>query len=276
KVALTTFILSHLYRGSRSLVTRGFGPAGGPFWILQLWLQSYFPQYRPLPYDKQNYTTLGIALDQGKLKQNSFRECFKFFYSCSSISPSQFTPYSPGWLKLPVHIPSSKLALDDIWSSFLIPRDLQYGLAIGNSSVGKAGVEYYSPNQFAREEAIKKRRNKDSISRQGQEKDKRPSKNANRELILPNIKHYVGVPGSSHSSVNHHEKSVANEATLPIYAESPDLSVEKARNLEELRGNLPSLLANFQDAKKQKDEYSQIFRRQRIRRTSITKRVPGR
>ncbi|KAH0753625.1 hypothetical protein KY290_023895 [Solanum tuberosum] len=384
KVALAPFILSHLYRGCRSLVTRGFAPAGGPFWILQLWLQSYFPQYRPFPYDTQNCMTLGIALAQGKLKQNSFRECFKFFYSCSSISPNQFTPYSPGWLQLAEHIPSNKLALDDIWSNFLIPRDLQYGLAIGNSSVGKAGVEYYSPNQFARqfgltqtvplpphqsvnasplerivfnsesgirevdskfdqlkrnfsvvefhpnpkctpsfeswwstyisktrtesveqildriigEEAIKKRRNK------GQEKDKRPSKNAKRELVLPNIEHSHGVPGSSHSSVNRHEKSVDDEnvahvssdvkspaaqysaevldkakaevqkllmmplqqvllpenyssleAALPIYAESPDLLVEKARNLEELRRNLPSLLANFQEAKKQKDEY---------------------
>lgn len=151
KVALAPFILSHLYRGCRSVVTRGFSNAGGPFWILQLWLQSYFPQYRPLPYDTKNCRTFGIALAQGNLKQNSFRECFTFFYSCSSVSPSQFIPYSPGWLQLAEHIPSSKAALDAIWSSFLIPRDLQYGLALGNSSVGKAGVEYYSPNQFARQ-----------------------------------------------------------------------------------------------------------------------------
>uniref|UniRef100_M1DGF2 Uncharacterized protein n=1 Tax=Solanum tuberosum TaxID=4113 RepID=M1DGF2_SOLTU len=45
------------------------------------------------------------------------------------------------------------------------------------------------------------------------------------------------------------------EVDLPIYVESPDLSIEKSRNLEELRRNLPSLLANFQEAKKQKDEY---------------------
>ncbi|WMV28037.1 hypothetical protein MTR67_021422 [Solanum verrucosum] len=45
------------------------------------------------------------------------------------------------------------------------------------------------------------------------------------------------------------------EAALPIYVESPDLSIEKSRNLEELRRNLLSLLANFQEAKKQKDEY---------------------
>ncbi|KAK4715256.1 hypothetical protein R3W88_013594 [Solanum pinnatisectum] len=324
KVSLAPFILSHLYRGCRNLVTRGFDP---------------------LPYDTQNCTTLGIALAKGKLKQNSFRECFKFFYSCSSISPSQFTPYSPGWLKLAVHIPSSKLALDDIWSSFLIPRDLQYGLAIGNSSVGKAGVEYYSSNQFAPqfgltqtvplpphwslnasplekivfnsesgirevdlkfdqlkrnfsvvefhpnpkctpsfeswwstyisktrtesaeqildriigEEAIKKRRNKGI-------------KNAKRELVLPVS--YI-LEAKIHSSVNRNEKSVTDEkllmmpleqvllpenyssleGALPIYTESPDLSVEKSRNLEELRRNLPSLLANFQEAKKQKDEY---------------------
>lgn len=45
------------------------------------------------------------------------------------------------------------------------------------------------------------------------------------------------------------------EAALPIYVESPDLSVEKAHDLEELRRNLPFLQANFQEAKKQMDEY---------------------
>ncbi|WMV29502.1 hypothetical protein MTR67_022887 [Solanum verrucosum] len=128
-------------------------------------------------------------------------------------------------------------------------------------------------------EAIKKRRNKD-------------------------IEHSPYVLGSSHSSVNRHDKFVAYEnvaplssdvkspiaqysaevldkdkaevqkllmmpfqqvllsenysyleVALPIYAESPDLSVEISRDLEELRKYLPSLLANFQEAKKQKDEY---------------------
>lgn len=45
-------------------------------------------------------------------------------------------------------------------------------------------------------------------------------------------------------------------AALPIYATSPDLSVEEARDLEEFRRNLPSLLAKFEEAKKQQDEYN--------------------
>nr|XP_016480680.1 PREDICTED: uncharacterized protein LOC107801805 [Nicotiana tabacum]XP_016480681.1 PREDICTED: uncharacterized protein LOC107801805 [Nicotiana tabacum] len=84
KLAFAPFVLSHLYRGCRDLVLRRFGCAGGPFWILQLWLQSYFPEYGPLTYESQNCPTYGVSLAQGKLKHKSFQECFKFFYSCSS------------------------------------------------------------------------------------------------------------------------------------------------------------------------------------------------
>lgn len=159
KLALAPFVLSHLYRGCRDLVLRRFGCAGGPFWILQLWLQSYFPEYGPLTYEPKNCLTYGVSLAQGKLKHKSFQECFKFFYSCSSRSPSQFTPFffrtlGPEWQRLSLHhhcITSSKQDLSDIWSSYLIARDLHYGLVLGNSIFCKAGVEYYSPNQFARQ-----------------------------------------------------------------------------------------------------------------------------
>ncbi|KAK4716015.1 hypothetical protein R3W88_014353 [Solanum pinnatisectum] len=351
KIALAPFVLSHLYRGCRNLVTREFGTAGGPFWILQLWLQFYFLEYRPLPYDSQNCSTFGMALAQGKLKQNNFQECFKFFYSCPSITPSQFTPFSPEWLRL----------------FFLIVRDLQYGLALGNSSFGKAGVEYYSPNQFARqfgltqtvplpphqsfnassldrmiifnsvnciqevdsrfvqlkrkfsvvpfhanpkctssfeswwstyirktrtesteeildriiaEEGTKKRRNKD--------KDERPCKNAKRELVLP-----VSKPPAQYSAQVLEKAKLEIQkllmmplqkllllenystlvAALPIYAESPDLSIEKARDLEELRKHLPSLLKNFQEAKKQQDEYCKTATKKFMLVTKLVKKL---
>ncbi|XP_059306582.1 uncharacterized protein LOC132058031 [Lycium ferocissimum] len=159
KLALAPFELSHLYRGCRDLVTREFGRSRGPFWILQLWLQSYFPEYGPWPFDSQNCPTFGVSLARGKLKQKSFRECFKFFCSCSSRTPSQFTPFSskthgPEWLTLSLHHhcrTSSKQELSDIWSSYLIARDLHYGLHLDKSILSKAGVEYYAPNQYARQ-----------------------------------------------------------------------------------------------------------------------------
>ncbi|PHT37479.1 Protein kinase G11A [Capsicum baccatum] len=80
--------------GCRDLVIKSFGHVGGPFWILQLWLQSYFTEYGPSTYDSKNRSTYGVPLAQGKLKNKSFRECFKFFYSCTSSTHSQFTPFS--------------------------------------------------------------------------------------------------------------------------------------------------------------------------------------
>lgn len=159
KLALAPFVLSHLYRGCRDLVIKRFGHAGGPFWILQLWLQSYFPEYEPSTYDSKDCPTYGLPLAQGKLKHKRFQECFKFFYSCSSRTPSQFTPFScrtlgPELLRLSLHHhcrTSNKQDLSDSWFSYLIARDLHYGLSVDKIITSKAGVEYYAPNQFAQQ-----------------------------------------------------------------------------------------------------------------------------
>ncbi|KAH0672562.1 hypothetical protein KY290_024790 [Solanum tuberosum] len=309
KVALAPFILSHIYRGCRSLVTQGFGTTGGPFW-----------QWRS---HMVNEVVLALR----------FTQLYDFWDFPGS---SQFTLYSPGWLRLAVHIPSIRLPPHQSVNASPLERivfDSESGIREVDSRFDQlkrnfSVVEFHpkpkctpsfeswwstyiskTRTESSEEildtiiagEAIKKRRNKDSISQQ--EKD-RPTKSAKRELVLPDIEHSPDVLCSSHSSVNRHDKSVAYEnvaplssdvksptaqystevldkdkaevqkllmmpfqqvllpenyssleAALPIYAESTDISVEISHDLEELRRNLPSLLANFQELKKQKDEY---------------------
>ncbi|KAK6789237.1 hypothetical protein RDI58_013036 [Solanum bulbocastanum] len=189
---------------------------------------------------------------------------------------------------------------------------------------GKAGVEYYSPNQFARQfsltqtvplpphqsvnassldrriifnsvnciqevdariiagEGTKKRRNK------GKDKDERPCKNAKRDLVLPASK-----PPAQYSAqvlekakpeiqkllMMPLQKLLLSEnystlvAALPIYAESPDLSIEKARDLGELKKHLPSLLTNFQEAKRQQDEYCRTAAKKFMLVTKLVKKL---
>lgn len=43
-VNIPVLVLSHLYRGIYELISKQFKAAGGPLWILQLWLKSYFPE----------------------------------------------------------------------------------------------------------------------------------------------------------------------------------------------------------------------------------------
>ncbi|KAH0675261.1 hypothetical protein KY285_023062 [Solanum tuberosum] len=83
----------------------------------------------------------------------------------------------------------------------------------------------------------------DSISSQGQEKGKRPSKNAKRELVLPNIEHSAGVPGSSHSAVNRHEKSVVEEDVVPLSSDVKSPTAQySAEVLEKAKAEIQKLL----------------------------------
>ncbi|KAH0669406.1 hypothetical protein KY285_025772 [Solanum tuberosum] len=260
KVALSPSILSHLYRGCRSLVTQGFGTAGGPFWQ---W-RSHMVLVNASPLGRIIFDS-----ESGIREVDSRFDQLKRDFSVVEFHPNpKCTPSFESW-----------------WSTYI-------------SKTRTKSAEEILDTIIARE-AIKKRRNKGI-----QEKDGRPRKSAKRELVLPDIEHSPYVLGSSHSSVNRHDKFVAYENVAPlssdvksptaqysaevldkdkaevqkllmmpfqqvllpekysslevalhIYVESPDLSVEISRDLEELRRNLPSLLANFQEAKKQKDEY---------------------
>lgn len=159
KLALAPLVMSNLYHGCRDIVTGKFDYARGPFWILQLWLQAYFPEHQPFISVDGNPPTYGQALADGVLRPKTFNQYFLFFNKCSSRTASQFRPFSarkfgPEWFKRSLDPFFQKLnspELKDIWASYLIARDIPYCIVPDESSKCKCGVEHYSPNQFARQ-----------------------------------------------------------------------------------------------------------------------------
>ncbi|KAK4730805.1 hypothetical protein R3W88_023793 [Solanum pinnatisectum] len=159
KLAFAPFVLSNLYHGCTEIIMGRFLNERGPFWILQFWLQSYFPEFRPSTLDNCNFPTYGYPLAEGVLRPKLFKEYVPFFHICPSRTASQFTPFSsrkfgPVWFKKSLDPDFQKLnkpELQDIWASYLIARDLPYSPLLDESLKCKSGVEHYSPNQFARQ-----------------------------------------------------------------------------------------------------------------------------
>ncbi|RAL51687.1 hypothetical protein DM860_010405 [Cuscuta australis] len=153
KLALAPLVLSSLYSVCRDIVANKFDGSGGPLWVLQFWIQSYFPEYRPLVAGIVNSRTYGHPLAKSVLKPQTFNHYFEFFLACPSRTPAQFAPFSrgtcgPEWFKKSVDAASRSLPwseLNEIWASYLLPRDLHCSL------LGRARSERYSPNQFARQ-----------------------------------------------------------------------------------------------------------------------------
>nr|GMD41509.1 uncharacterized protein LOC109181345 [Ipomoea batatas] len=154
--------VSIMYAGTS--VVNEFDGGGGPLWLLQFWIQSYFPEYRPLISDAVSAPMYGYPLAKGVLRAKTFNQCFTFFLTCSSRPPSQFTPFSSGtygpeWFKKSLHPKFHKLLhskeVNDIWASYLLPRDLHYSLLVDGSPnckcKCKCTLEHYNPNQFARQ-----------------------------------------------------------------------------------------------------------------------------
>lgn len=77
-------VLASLYRVLYflSLMPFDFNNLAGPLWILDLWLQVYFPQFRQpdvsgFPEDQ----VLGMVFEnQDKFDSPSYSECFQYFY----------------------------------------------------------------------------------------------------------------------------------------------------------------------------------------------------
>ncbi|XP_016457228.2 uncharacterized protein LOC107781102 [Nicotiana tabacum] len=159
KLSLAPFLLSNLYHGCADIINGKFQYERGPLWILQFWLQSYFPEFRPATLDYGNAPICGFPLAEGALRYKSFKEYFNFFRKCSSRTASQFTPFysrkfGPKWFKRsldPYFQKLNRTELKEIWASYLIARDLPYSILLDESSKCKCGVEHYSPNQFARQ-----------------------------------------------------------------------------------------------------------------------------
>lgn len=117
------------------------GTFPGPLWLLQLWLQAYFPdlRYDPPPSPVHDFSTYGSWLSSFPLKEVTFHGCFQIFLGLSSallglLPPSRFMPFQqrsvgPDWFRRLPSVPISGQARDDhskVWGSFLVCRDLHY------------------------------------------------------------------------------------------------------------------------------------------------------
>ncbi|PRQ26136.1 putative protein-serine/threonine phosphatase [Rosa chinensis] len=155
-LALGPFVLARLYRALRNAVIDNMNlDIGGPLWMFQVWIQTYFHELRSTCPPFVPTMTLGRQIIALGTHTHSAAQCFAFFYSKKTMSKDEFSIcYSrdhPSCLEINISKPwDKKFELDVIltWGSFLISRDLNYGL---KGTVGRYGVEVYLPNFVARQ-----------------------------------------------------------------------------------------------------------------------------
>ncbi|GMP35633.1 hypothetical protein CsSME_00008002 [Camellia sinensis var. sinensis] len=158
KLALAPLVLFHLYRVLAEFLNRKFLNTDGPFWLLHLWLQAYFPEIGPIIVPWNDAPTYGFIYALSTPRPKTFEECFTFFYSeCVSRTPIQYTPFSsrtrgPDWFLARPGLapPEAWEEHTELWASYLIAREYTstWLLII---HLPKCGVEYYAPNQLARQ-----------------------------------------------------------------------------------------------------------------------------
>lgn len=155
-LALGTFVLSRLYRGLHSITSNDMTVnVGGPFWLLQFWLQAYFPELGPHFSSTGPFIIEGARYASACLVDRSATDCFKFFYECHSRLDDIFSALMsctncPEWFKAKptFPIPESDGEMREMWASYLISRDLHYAMSKGRFG---CGAESYSPNHFSRQ-----------------------------------------------------------------------------------------------------------------------------
>ncbi|XP_043714663.1 uncharacterized protein LOC122663018 [Telopea speciosissima] len=148
---LAAFVLSSLYRGCNDLVESSFAHGGGSFWVLQLWLSAYFPEFNPTPLADE-FPAVGFKLLRPRLL-HSATECFNLFFHLKDVHPSaSFTPFHyfnslSGWLGEAIANP---VAHGDLWGSYLTCRDLHYGVFLEHNKNSMCSTEPYNPQFLAR------------------------------------------------------------------------------------------------------------------------------
>lgn len=150
KLALGPLVLVHLYHGMKELISNKFVFVPGP-----LWLWSYFPKLAPPMKKNSENTCYGLHYVETRGLRYAFDVYFKFFYHELVGMGKNWTPFMrdtvPWWLKRG----AADLGDDfddhlEIWTSFLISRDLLYGMAFTPTNY-KCGVDYYNATQFNRQ-----------------------------------------------------------------------------------------------------------------------------
>lgn len=155
-LALGPFVLSKLYRNLRNVVNNDMSlEYGGPIWMFQVWIQTYFQKLRPTCHPFVSTLTLGRQIIPLGALSHSVDDCFKFFFTKEDLSENEFSVCYSRTCSPLITVDISKswgreFSVDAtmIWGSILISRDLNYGLKGGQ---GRYGVEVYLPNFTARQ-----------------------------------------------------------------------------------------------------------------------------
>ncbi|KAK9943085.1 hypothetical protein M0R45_008706 [Rubus argutus] len=156
RLALGPFVLAHLYRSLHDIVTNQMDlDVGGPLWLFQLWLRAYFPQMSNIGPEYSQDVGYGRHLLILPSSHLSVEKCFTMLYTLRnlknfSVCYSQWRPASLIFgMTERCGANVTKDELKAAWGSFLIPRDLPYGMIVGRKR--KPWVEVYLPNYFARQ-----------------------------------------------------------------------------------------------------------------------------
>ncbi|CAL9006533.1 unnamed protein product [Prunus brigantina] len=160
-VGLGPTVLAHLFKNlySATLENPLNLTAPGAFWMIQIWLQVYFPELRfpyvVLPEDQ----VLAQPLMAAEVPKRSIEEYLMFFRHCTKRSAAQWQVvirrtypwFQPGY-RLFEKEPEEEAARTDFRKKFLsvtLPRDLPYGG--GKPPNYHLGAEVYHPNFCARQ-----------------------------------------------------------------------------------------------------------------------------
>ena len=146
RLALGPFVLAYLYRCLHDIVMDKLNPdASGPLWIFQLWLRTYFPSTVRHQFQVHPDVSIGRQLVTNICSSHlTVEEYFTMFYKIDTLD---FSVCYPRWFPSSSSSPANTAVETDknVWASFIIPRDLHYGIT------NRIGVEVYLPNYFARQ-----------------------------------------------------------------------------------------------------------------------------
>ncbi|CAL9025006.1 unnamed protein product [Prunus brigantina] len=133
--------------------------APGAFWMIQIWLQVYFPELRFPDVVLPEHQVLAQPLMAAEVPKRSIKEYLMFFRHCTKRSAAQWQVvikriypwFQPGY-RLFEKEPEEETARTDFRKKFLsvtLPRDLPYGG--GKPPNYHLGTEVYHPNFCARQ-----------------------------------------------------------------------------------------------------------------------------
>ncbi|GKV15287.1 hypothetical protein SLEP1_g26085 [Rubroshorea leprosula] len=150
QMALGPFLLAHLYRSCQNITAHPLVISGGPLWVLQLWLYSYFPAIALVSsaVPAWDLLTYGFMFKNAVENERSFEECLKFFASLSVERPdADFAVFlgrahGPSWYRADVR----SLDFKAFWSVCVTSWDLFVGCSL-NTLNSRCGM-FYAPNQF--------------------------------------------------------------------------------------------------------------------------------